>query len=116
MNDHAVISSVCFGSEDPLVRGGGAIVSEVHIARCNMEVHLVPHGEGCYNGKKENKGKNQINKGVIYSQLAGSMWINHAIAAEYKVYIHPATGTIASEWSVLFTWKPRIYFEVETIA
>lgn len=53
---------------------------------------------------------------VIYSHPAGSIRINLEIAEEYKVYIHPATGTIASEWSVLFTWKPRMYFEVETIA
>lgn len=62
MNDHAIISSVCFGSEYSLVWGGGAIVGKVHIARCSMEIQLVPHGGGCYRGpKKMGRHVNYIN-------------------------------------------------------
>lgn len=34
----------------------------------------------------------------------------------YEANVRPPTGTIASEWSELFMWKPRIYLGVETMA
>lgn len=78
-----------------------------------MEVHLVPRSVGsCKKQKKKRQRKDDLQPA---NRSANNKWTNHS-AEESEAYAHPPTGTMASEWSELFMWKPRMYFEVETIA